>query len=162
VIDLGAVEGTVVTVDGNPVAPLKARQFPLAISQRVDIVVRVPDDGKAMTVLAKGEGRTLQTGVVRRPPGPAGGQRMDRAAPATPALTVMEEMKLRATQLYSTRPADQSIPVDLTGTMMGYVWGMDVHGQGGAPVTIAKGQRIELVMRNTTMMAHPMHLHGHS
>jgi len=46
--------------------------------------------------------------------------------------------------------------------MMGYVWGMDVHGQGGAPVTVAKGQRIELVMRNTTMMSHPMHLHGHS
>ena len=161
-IDLGAVEGTVVTVDGNPVAPLKVRRFPLAISQRVDIVVRVPDDGKAMAVLAQGEGRTLQTGVVLRPRGAAVSKIMDMAATAAPALTLMEEMKLRATEPYSRRPADQSIPVDLTGSMMGYVWGMDVHGQGGAPVTIAKGQRIELVMRNTTMMAHPMHLHGHS
>ena len=29
-IDLGAVEGTLVAVDGNPIVPLKARQFPLA------------------------------------------------------------------------------------------------------------------------------------
>ena len=161
-IDLGAVEGTVVTVDGDPVVPLKVRQFPLAISQRVDIIVRVPDDGKAMAVLARGEGRTLQTGFVLRPRGAAVGKIMDMAASATPALTLMEEMKLRAAQPYPTRPADQSIPVDLTGSMMGYVWGMEVHGQGGAPVTIAKGQRIDLVMRNTTMMSHPMHLHGHS
>jgi FtsP/CotA-like multicopper oxidase with cupredoxin domain len=54
------------------------------------------------------------------------------------------------------------VPVDLTGTMMGYVWGMQVHGMGGAPVTIKRGERVELVMRNTTMMAHPMHLHGHN
>ena len=37
-IDLGAIEGTVVTVDGNPVAPLKVQQFPLAVAQRVDIM----------------------------------------------------------------------------------------------------------------------------
>src|SRR6267378_1128086 len=61
-IDLGAIEGTVVAVDGNPVAPLKVRQFPLAIAQRVDIVVRLPDDGKSVPVLARGEGRPLQTG----------------------------------------------------------------------------------------------------
>jgi FtsP/CotA-like multicopper oxidase with cupredoxin domain len=32
----------------------------------------------------------------------------------------------------------------------------------GVPVTVAKGERVELAMRNVTMMAHPMHLHGHS
>ena len=29
-------------------------------------------------------------------------------------------------------------------------------------MTVASGERVELVMRNVTMMAHPMHLHGHS
>ncbi len=46
--------------------------------------------------------------------------------------------------------------------MMGYVWGMPINGQGGAPATVARGERVELAMRNETMMAHPMHLHGHS
>jgi FtsP/CotA-like multicopper oxidase with cupredoxin domain len=87
---------------------------------------------------------------------------MDVAAMEAPPITLMDEMKLRAAQPFAARPIDQSIPIDLTGLMTGYVWGMEVHGQGGAPVTVAKGQRIELVMRNTTMMSHPMHLHGHS
>ena len=46
--------------------------------------------------------------------------------------------------------------------MAGYIWGMEVNGLAGVPVTVAKGERVELVMRNTTMMSHPMHLHGHS
>jgi FtsP/CotA-like multicopper oxidase with cupredoxin domain len=161
-IDLGAIEGTVVTVDGNPVAPLKVRQFPLAIAQRVDIVVRLPEDGKSVPVLARGEGRPLQTGVVLRPPGAALAKVMEMAAMTAPPITLMDEIKLSAAQPYANRPVDRSVPVDLTGTMAGYVWGMEVHGMGGAPVTVAKGERVELVMRNTTMMSHPMHLHGHS
>ena len=38
---------------------------------------------------------------------------------------------------------------------------MSINDQGGLPATIDRGQRVELVMRNRTMMAHPMHLHGH-
>jgi FtsP/CotA-like multicopper oxidase with cupredoxin domain len=161
-IELGAVEGTVVTVDGNPVVPLKARQFPLAVSQRVDIMVRVPDDGKAMAVLARGEGRPLQTGVVLRPRGAAVAKIPETAAMAAPPLTLMEEMKLRAARPLPSRRVDRSVPVDLTGNMAAYDWGLTVNGMAGAPVTVAKGERVELVMRNTTMMAHPMHLHGPS
>ncbi|MBV8190102.1 MAG: multicopper oxidase family protein [Alphaproteobacteria bacterium] len=161
-IDLGPLEGTVVTVDGNPVVPIKVREFPLAVSQRVDIVLRVPDDGKAVPVLARGEGLTMQTGVILRPPGAAIAKVMDVAAMAAPALTLADELKLSALQPLPARPVDRSIPVALTGDMAAYIWGMAVHDQGGAPAIIAKGERIELVMRNATMMAHPMHLHGHS
>ena len=162
IVDLGDVEGTVVTVDGNPVAPLTVRAFPLAVAQRVDIMVRVPNDGKAVPVLARGEGRRLQTGVVLRPAGAAVAKIMDMAVTAAPPLTLMDERKLRATQPLPSRPVDRSVPVDLTGTMIGYSWGLAVHGMAGAPVTVAQGERVELVMRNTTMMSHPMHLHGHS
>ena len=123
-IDLGAIEGTVVTVDGNPVAPLKVRQFPLAIAQRVDIVVRLPDDGKSVPVLARGEvGRCRPAWCCARqaPPWPI----MDMATMAAPPITLMDETKLRALQPYANRPIDRSVPVDLTGTMMGYVWGME-------------------------------------
>jgi FtsP/CotA-like multicopper oxidase with cupredoxin domain len=58
-IDLGAVEGTFVAVDGNPIVPLKAGQFPLAVAQRADIVPRMPPDGSAVPVLARGEGPPL-------------------------------------------------------------------------------------------------------
>ncbi len=161
-IELGNVEGTVLTVDGNPVVPLKVRQFPLAIAQRVDIVVRLPADGSALPVLARGEGLTRQTGVVLRPRGAAVARISETAETAAPALSLMDEMKLRAAQPLPSRPIDRSVPVDLTGNMSGYVWGMAVHGMEAVPVGVEKGERVELVMRNTTMMAHPMHLHGHS
>ena len=70
-IDLGTVDGTVLTVDGNPVVPLVVRRFPLAIAQRVDVVVRLPADGTALPILASCEGRTFQTGIVLRPRGAA-------------------------------------------------------------------------------------------
>lgn len=161
-IDLGTVEGTVLTVDGNPVVPLVVQRFPLAIAQRVDILVRPPTNGTALPILARCEGRTSQTGVVLRPRGAAVARIAEAASVAAPALTLMEEMKLSAQQPLARRPVDRSVPVDLTGDMRAYVWGIAVHGLEGAPVTVEKGERVELVMRNTTMMSHPMHLHGHS
>jgi FtsP/CotA-like multicopper oxidase with cupredoxin domain len=161
-IDLGAVEGTLVAVDGNPIVPLTARQFPLAVAQRADIVLRMPADGSAAPVLARGEGPPLQTGVVLRPPGAAVAKISSEGSAAAPVVGLDQEVLLRASQPLSARPVDRSVPVDLTGTMTGYIWGMPVNGMGGVPVTVAKGERVELAMRNVTMMAHPMHLHGHS
>jgi FtsP/CotA-like multicopper oxidase with cupredoxin domain len=161
-IDLGAVEGTLVAVDGNPIVPLTARQFPLGVSQRADIVLRMQADGSALPVLARGEGPPLQAGVVLRPPGAAVAKISSEADAAAPVVGLDQELLLRASAPLPERPVDRSVPVDLTGTMMGYIWGMPVHGMGGVPVTVAKSERVELVMRNVTMMAHPMHLHGHS
>jgi FtsP/CotA-like multicopper oxidase with cupredoxin domain len=161
-IDLGAYEGTLLTVDGNPVEPLKASLFPLAIAQRVDILVRLLGDGQAMPVLARGEGRALQAGIVLRPPGAAVTRISVQGDVPGPAVGLKQEVLLRAVRPLAARRIDRSVPVGLTGSMMGYTWSMPVHGMTGAPVTIARGERVELVMENETMMAHPMHLHGHS
>jgi FtsP/CotA-like multicopper oxidase with cupredoxin domain len=161
-IDLGALTGMLLTVDGNPVAPLQVRQFPLAIAQRADVVLRMPADGSVVPVLARGEGRTLQTGVILRPPGAAVAKIASDGTEAAPAVGLDQELLLRAGEPLPARAVDRSVPVDLTGTMAGYVWGMQVHGMAAAPVTVKRGERVELLMRNTTMMAHPMHLHGHN
>jgi FtsP/CotA-like multicopper oxidase with cupredoxin domain len=50
----------------------------------------------------------------------------------------------------------------LSGDMQAYVWMMDNQVYPKiTPVTVSAGTRVELVMRNKTMMSHPMHLHGH-
>lgn len=161
-IDLGADEGTLLSVDGNPVEPLKASLFPLAIAQRVDILVRLLGDGRAVPVLARGEGRRLQAGIVLRPPGAAVAKIPLEGATDGPVVGLKQEILLRATRPLAAKPVDRSIPVVLAGSMMGYTWSMPVHDMTGAPATVARGERVELVMRNETMMAHPMHLHGHS
>jgi FtsP/CotA-like multicopper oxidase with cupredoxin domain len=43
--------------------------------------------------------------------------------------------------------------------MMGYDWG--IQGGDALHIIIRRGERIEIVMRNVSMMSHPMHLHGH-
>ena len=161
-IDLGADEGTLLSVDGNPVEPLKASLFPLAIAQRADILLRLPGDGRALPVLARGEGRTLQAGIVLRPRGAAVAKIPDQSTTDGPVVGLGQELLLRATQPLLAKRVDRSIPVALAGSMMGYNWSMPVHDMAGAPATVARGERVELVMRNDTMMAHPMHLHGHS
>jgi FtsP/CotA-like multicopper oxidase with cupredoxin domain len=160
-IDLGSREGSLVSVDGNPVVPLTVKRLPLAVSQRADIVLHMRADGAAMPVFALGEGRSLRTGVVLRPPGASVARLSSKAPGPGPVVGLEFEAQLVAAQSLAAKPIDNSIPVDLTGTMMGYTWGMTINEQGGLPATIEKGQRVELVMRNRTMMAHPMHLHGH-
>jgi FtsP/CotA-like multicopper oxidase with cupredoxin domain len=160
-IDLGNVEGTLVAVDGNPIVPLAGKRFPIAIAQRADILLRMPPDGGAVPILALGEGRRLQTGVILQPPGAAVAKISTSTGAAGPQVSLAQELELRASAPLPAKPADRSIPVELAGTMMGYIWSMPINGMGGLPATVDRGQRVEIVFRNTTMMSHPMHLHGH-
>jgi len=56
----------------------------------------------------------------------------------------------------------RTIDFTLNGNMENYVW--TINGRALGPETyikIKKGERVRFVMKNTTMMNHPMHLHGH-
>jgi FtsP/CotA-like multicopper oxidase with cupredoxin domain len=44
-IDLGALSGTVVAVDGHPVRPVRGSRLPLAIAQRLDVLIDLPGKG---------------------------------------------------------------------------------------------------------------------
>ena len=56
----------------------------------------------------------------------------------------------------------RTIHFTLNGNMGRYIW--SVNGTPLGPDTyikINKGERVRFIMKNTTMMNHPMHLHGH-
>jgi FtsP/CotA-like multicopper oxidase with cupredoxin domain len=160
-IDLGNVQGTLVAVDGNPITPLSGTRFPVAIAQRADVVLRIPPGGTAVPILALGEGRRLRTGIVLQSPGAAVAKISASSDAVGPQVGLGQELELRASAPLAAKVADRSIPIDLTGTMMGYAWGMPINGMAGLPATVDRGERVEIVFRNTTMMSHPMHLHGH-
>jgi FtsP/CotA-like multicopper oxidase with cupredoxin domain len=160
-IDLGNVQGTLVAVDGSPITPLPGRRFPVAIAQRADVVLRMPPDGTAVPILAHGEGRRLRTGVILQPPGAAVARMSASSNEAGPQVGLEQELELSASVPLAVKPADRSIPVHLTGNMMGYSWGMPINGMAGLPGTVDRGERVEIIFRNMTMMSHPMHLHGH-
>ena len=45
-IDFGAIEATLVSVDGNPIVPQALRLLPIAVSQPADVVLRIPANGQ--------------------------------------------------------------------------------------------------------------------
>jgi FtsP/CotA-like multicopper oxidase with cupredoxin domain len=162
-IDLGALEGELVAVDGMPVEPVRGSRFPLSTAQRLDIRVSLPAQHAAYPVLALLEGERKQTGLILAA-GRADIRRIpDLAEAASPALTLDLERRLRAIRPLAARAADRTHLVDLTGAMQGYVWSLNGLTYGkDKPLEVKAGERVEIAMVNKTPMPHPMHLHGHS
>lgn len=61
------------------------------------------------------------------------------------------------------RAAEREIEVHLTGAMDRYMWSMDgkTMSEAHEPIPMRAGERVRVTLVNDTMMAHPIHLHGH-
>lgn len=83
---------------------------------------------------------------------------------AFPEDTLLNYDMLRAivpTTLPDDRPT-RVVHLFLTGNMRRYVWSINNLPLSKADkILINKGENVRFVMHNTTMMSHPMHLHGH-
>ncbi|PQV56307.1 FtsP/CotA-like multicopper oxidase with cupredoxin domain [Defluviimonas denitrificans] len=163
-IDLGAQAGRLVAVDGEPVLPLEGRRFPLAPAQRLDIEVDLPLDGAALPVLALREGARERTGIILAPQGADVPRLSPLSGADHPAVSgdMTLELALRAATPLPERPLDNGQMVMLMGAMQPYLW--TINGRtwdNRIPVAARSGERVEMMFHNMSMMAHPMHLHGH-
>ena len=161
-IDLGALTGRVVAADGHPVLPVPGHRFPLAIAQRLDILVDLPTAG-AFPVLARLEGSRRRTGIVLATPGARVGRikevGLDQMQPVDNSL----ETRLTARTPLTPRKPDLVHRILLKGGMKPYSWSLNGEFWPNiTPLMLRKGQRVEIEMVNHSMMAHPMHLHGHA
>ena len=61
------------------------------------------------------------------------------------------------------RAPSRSIDVHLTGNMERFMWSFDgvKMSDHAAPIPFRNGERVRVNLINDTMMAHPIHLHGH-
>lgn len=162
-LDIGALEGTILATDGNPINPIAMpAAMPLAIGQRVDISFRMPSAG-AFPILAQVEGTKKRTGMILATPNAATMPFLDAPAPqAVPPVDLSIERRMSAQTPLAQRAADARHTVTLDGNMMRYQWG--INGRLWAdrqPIAVRLGQRIVLDIVNQTPMSHPMHLHGH-
>ena len=160
-IDLGELVGQVVATDGHPVHPVAGSRFPLAMAQRLDILIDVPGAG-AFPILARLEGTGRQTGIVLATAG-ASISRIADAGQAAPPVDLSLEAQLTAVAPLTPRPADLGRAITLAGSMKPYAWSMNSeYWPRTTPLTLSKGQRVEIELVNHSMMAHPIHLHGHT
>ncbi len=162
-VDLGALNGELIAVDGFRVQPMTASRFPIAVAQRLDIRLPIPRGAAAHPVLAILEGTVRQTGIVLVAGAGAVSRIPDMATQPSPALSLDLERSLRAIRSLTPRKADRVYVINLTGDMARYVWSINdvAWTKNVPPLQIAKGERVELVIVNNTPMPHPMHLHGH-
>src|SRR6266446_6200476 len=163
-IDTGGLDATIIATDGEDVQPLKGKFFQLSTAQRLDLLVTIPQTGGVFPILALAEGTSLQAGVLLATPG----TKIPKQSLATRAQRTMggldntQEIRLIAKEPLHDKPLQRSLPSVLGGNMMTYTWTIN-----GAPypnrnsLNVKEGERVELVISNTTGMSHPMHLHGH-
>jgi FtsP/CotA-like multicopper oxidase with cupredoxin domain len=157
-VDTGRVEARLVAVDGQPVAPISGHHFPLTMGQRIDLVLDMPEDGGAVPVLALRENAPERTGIILAAAGAPVRRLASTGEGKGPLLGLGLERQLRAVSPLDPRAADRTLSTELQGSMDGYTW-----SQSGfdTPARIRTGDRVAIAIRNMSMMAHPMHLHGH-
>jgi FtsP/CotA-like multicopper oxidase with cupredoxin domain len=161
-IDLGALTGTVVAVDGQPVRAVRGSRFPLAMAQRLDVLIDLPGNG-AYPIVARVEGKRARTGIILATSGVPVSRVASEAEGNAPPVDLSLERRLAAADPLTARAADVTHRVILDGAMAPYAWSL--NGEYWPNVTalmIATGQRVAIEMVNRSMMAHPMHLHGHA
>jgi FtsP/CotA-like multicopper oxidase with cupredoxin domain len=163
-IDSGVLVARAVATDGNPIRPVAGSRFGLAMGQRLDIELDLPAEGGAFPILALREGAVERTGIILATksarvevvPGSSG-----TAHPAH-STGLMQEAQFSAVTPLPDRAVDRADNLMLGGTMMPYRWTIDGQGWGQhRPILARSGERVVLTFHNMSMMAHPMHLHGH-
>jgi FtsP/CotA-like multicopper oxidase with cupredoxin domain len=161
-IDLGALSGTVVAVDGHPVRPVRASRLPLAMAQRLDVLIDLPGSG-SYPIVAQVEGKRARTGIVLAGPGAEVSRLAAEAEETAPPVDLSLERRLEAETPLAHRAPDVTLRVILAGGMAPYAWSLNgEYWPDITPLMIARGQRVAIEMANHSMMAHPMHLHGHA
>lgn len=152
---------TVTHSDGYPVVPTDVDALLLGMGERYDVTVTAGDGVFPLVAAAEGKnglGRALlSTGA--------------GTAPASDFLPPELGMRVGTVDSFAATPEvrlpsaspDVALSVQLTGGMMNYDWA--INGRpfpDGKPLTISRGQHATMRFTNSTMMWHPMHLHGHT
>jgi FtsP/CotA-like multicopper oxidase with cupredoxin domain len=154
-IDTGGLPARLIAVDGNPVVPFDASSFPLALGQRLDLLLRIPASG-AWPIVARAEASTGRAGIVITTRGARVAQ-LPLAAdqPAAPLDAGFEKRLAADHRLPAMRP-DRRLALRLDGQARPYAWRI-----GGDDLVVRAGERVEIAITNATDRAQPIHLHGH-
>ncbi|QIN84448.1 multicopper oxidase domain-containing protein [Rubrobacter tropicus] len=155
---------TVTHTDGQPVEPVEVETIRIGMGERYDVLVEASNPG-AWQLAAHAEGTEKQARAVFRYRGAKDPRPRPDQRPAELAGRMLYYDALRATQEAGAPESgspDRVLPITLNGDEETYVW--TINGQAfpdADPIEAGRGERVRFEMENTTMMPHPMHLHGH-
>lgn len=155
---------TITHADGFAVQQADVDGVVVAMGERVDALLTVTQDQTALFALAEGKGGGA-LGIISTGAAAA-------TLPSLPAAiegTVTDGGRLRAHEsvLLPAKQVDRVINMELTGGMSKYDWGINGRRYDEASPFLGAfelrlNERVRVNMKNSTMMWHPMHLHGHT
>jgi FtsP/CotA-like multicopper oxidase with cupredoxin domain len=141
---------------------VRGSRFPLAAAQRLDLLIDLPGSG-AYPIIAQVEGKRARTGIVLATSGASVSRVAAEAGEDAPPVDLSLERRLEAVTALAPRTPDVTQRVTLAGGMAPYAWSLNGEFWPNiTPLMVATGQRVAIEMVNHSMMAHPMHLHGHA
>lgn len=152
---------TVTHTDGFPVVPTEVDAVLIGMGERYDMVVTAGDGVFPLVAAAEGKNASARALLV------SGSGAPPAADYAPPELYG----RVGTVEAFSAAPgaglpvarADVELPADLGGSMMKYDWTINRRPFSETqPLAVRGGQRVTLSFKNTSMMWHPMHLHGHT
>ncbi|MHA7651844.1 multicopper oxidase family protein [Mycobacterium sp. ML4] len=152
---------TVTHTDGFPVLPTQVDALLVGMAERYDVVVTAADGVFPLVASAEGKNAVARALLVTgkgSPPDPE-----FRPSELTGRVGTIEMFTAETVANLGRPDPGFDLPVLLGGTMTKYDW--TINGEPYSetkPLHVRDGQRPTLVFDNTTMMWHPMHLHGHT
>lgn len=154
---------TVTHADGFPVTPVEVDAVVLGMGERYDIVVTALSGAFPIVAVPEGKADASAEAVLRTadtsasPPTGTRPKELDGRVVAYADLKAVDAVSL------PSRKPDRVATISLTANPTGYVHGIDGKSfPDTSPLTIREGERLRLKIVNTTMMFHPIHLHGHT
>ncbi len=159
-IATGALVAELIAVDGQAIVPVSGNAFPVSMGQRLDLRLTIPAGGGAFPILALREDAPERAGIILATSGAPVAKLPVTGGTKGPILDAGLEPRLRALSPLAVKSPDLAVDLALTGSMQGYNWAIEGPLDGDA-LKVRAGQRVEITMTNTSMMSHPMHLHGH-
>lgn len=164
-----AVQGhklIVTHTDGFPVHAIEVDAFEISPGERYDFLIAANNPGAwAIAAAPTGEPRRAARGVLRYSDAPGALNPPVDLLPDGLDGEVLDPDDLMSPDDLEFSPAgepDREIDLVLSGSRRSYEW--LINGRKGLddPFGIRSGERVRVILRNRTMMWHPMHLHGHS
>lgn len=155
---------TVTHTDGQAVEPVEVDAIRIGMGERYDVLVTANNPG-VWQLAALAEGTNQIARAVLRYQGSKAALPPATYQPSELMGQYLSSTMLKAAPGTFTPPnmtPDTTIPINMTGGNGQYVWKINNQVYPNAqPIDIQQMKLVRFQFVNTTMMPHPMHLHGH-
>ncbi|MFP3990920.1 multicopper oxidase family protein [Streptomyces sp. E11-3] len=160
-VALGGHRMTVTHTDGFPVEHVTADALLLGMGERYDVLVTAGDG--VFPLVAAAEGKKASALAVLRTGSGSAPKADVRPKELGGKLLTAEKFKAAESVALAEKKPDRTIKLQLTGGMAKYDWAFDKRAYDpSVRHAVRSGERVRLVFQNSTMMWHPLHLHGHT